>query len=183
MWPYIFQPRTREWRYRNEQTGTCLVVQWLRLRAPSAGSLGSVLGQGTRSPTLHLKILHAAIKTRHSQIYQWTVAPDFKKLIWGREGEVHHHQISTQIRIRMSEGILSPAQLFATLGTEVHKDPLPPLSMGFSLQEYQSGLPFLPAGAFPNPRIESTSPVSPELQADSLPLSHRGSSRNKTRRL
>jgi len=29
--------------------GTSLVVQWLRLCAPKAGKLGSVLGQGTRS--------------------------------------------------------------------------------------------------------------------------------------
>ena len=83
----------------------------------------------------------------------------------------------------MSEGMLSPVQLFATLGTAAHQDPLCPLSMGFSLQEYQNGLPFLPPGHFPNLRIESTSPVSPELQADSLPLSHRGNSRNTTRRL
>ena len=41
-----------------------------------------------------------------------------------------------------------------------------PLSMGFSRQEYWSGLPFPSAGDFPNPGIEATSPA---LQADSLP--------------
>ena len=35
-----------------------------------------------------------------------------------------------------------------------------PLSMGFSKQEYQSGLPVLPQGDLPNPRIESESLVS-----------------------
>ena len=47
-----------------------------------------------------------------------------------------------------------------------------PLSMGFSRQEYQSGLPFPSSGDLPDPRIE---PTSPALQADSLPLSHQGS--------
>ena len=41
-----------------------------------------------------------------------------------------------------------------------------PLSMGFSRQEYWSGLPFPPPGDLPNPGIE---PWCPALQADSLP--------------
>ena len=44
--------------------------------------------------------------------------------------------------------------------------------MGFSRQEYWNGLPFSPPGDLPDPRIK---PASPELQADSLPLSHLGS--------
>ena len=47
-----------------------------------------------------------------------------------------------------------------------------PLSMGFSRQEYWSGLPCPPPGNVPDPGIET---VSPELKADSLPLSHMGS--------
>ena len=43
------------------------------------------------------------------------------------------------------------------------------LSMGHFRQEYWSGLSFLPPGDFPHPGIE---PISPELQEDSLPLSH-----------
>ena len=35
-----------------------------------------------------------------------------------------------------------------------------PLSMGFSKQEYRSGLPFLPPGELLNPGIEPSSPVS-----------------------
>ena len=38
-----------------------------------------------------------------------------------------------------------------------------PLSMGFSRQEYWSGLPFLIHGDLPNPRIEPVSSVSPAL--------------------
>ena len=41
-----------------------------------------------------------------------------------------------------------------------------PLSMGFSRQDYWSGLPFLSPGDLPNPGIE---PRSPALQTDSLP--------------
>ena len=44
-----------------------------------------------------------------------------------------------------------------------------PLSVGFSRQEYWSGLPRPPPGDLPNPGIQRTSPA---LQADSLPLSH-----------
>ena len=47
-----------------------------------------------------------------------------------------------------------------------------PLSMGFSRQEYWSGLPFPSPGDLPDPGIEPTSLV---WQADSLPLSHKGS--------
>ena len=44
--------------------------------------------------------------------------------------------------------------------------------MGFPRQEYWSGLPFPSPGNLPDPGIE---PMSPELQMDSLPLSHQGS--------
>ena len=54
-----------------------------------------------------------------------------------------------------------------------------PLAMGFSRQEYWSGLPFPLPGHLPNPGIEPESPMSPELQVDSLLLSHRRSPQNK----
>ena len=54
-------------------------------------------------------------------------------------------------------------QLFATLWTVGHQAPL---SMGFSRQEYSSGLPHFLPGDLPNPGIE---PASPALQVDSLP--------------
>ena len=38
-----------------------------------------------------------------------------------------------------------------------------PLSMGFSRQEYWSGLPFSPPGDFLDPGIKPTSSVSPAL--------------------
>ena len=45
-----------------ERIRASLVVQWLRLQAPDAGSLGSILGQGDRSHMSQLKILCAAVK-------------------------------------------------------------------------------------------------------------------------
>ena len=50
-----------------------------------------------------------------------------------------------------------------------------PLSLGFSRQEYWSGLPFPSAGDLPDLGIELMSLASPALQAGSLPLSHLGS--------
>jgi len=44
-----------------------------------------------------------------------------------------------------------------------------PLSMGFSRQEYQSGLPYPSPGDLANPRIKPISLASPALQAGSLP--------------
>ena len=47
-----------------------------------------------------------------------------------------------------------------------------PLLMGFSRQEYWSGLPHPTPGDFPYPGVE---PTSPALQEDSAALSHQGS--------
>ena len=49
------------------------------------------------------------------------------------------------------------------------------LSIGFSRQEYWSGLPRPPPRDLPNPGIKPASPTSLALQVDSLPLSHQGS--------
>ena len=57
---------------------------------------------------------------------------------------------------------LSRVRLFATLWTVTYQAPL---SMGFSRQEYWSGLPFPSPGDLPNPGIE---PGSPALEADAL---------------
>ena len=56
--------------------------------------------------------------------------------------------------------LLSRVQLFATLWAVAHQAPL---SMGFSKQEYQSGLPFPSPGVLPNPGIEPAFLISPAL--------------------
>ena len=48
--------------------------------------------------------------------------------------------------------------------------------MGFSNQEYWSGLPFTPPGDLPDPEIDTASPMAPDLQADSYKISHQESS-------
>ena len=58
--------------------------------------------------------------------------------------------------------LLSHVRLFATPWTVAHQAPP---SMGFSRQEYWSGLPFPSPGDLPNPGIKSRSPI---LQADTL---------------
>ena len=68
--------------------------------------------------------------------------------------------------------VLTHFPLFATLCTVA---PQAPLSMGFSRQEYSSGLPHPPPRDLPDPPIKPLSPASPALQAVSLPLSQLGS--------
>ena len=58
---------------------------------------------------------------------------------------------------------LSHVQLFVTPWTVTRQAPL---SMGFSRQDYWSGLPFASPGDLPDPGIK---PSSPTLQEDSLP--------------
>ena len=64
---------------------------------------------------------------------------------------------------------LSRVRLFATPWTVAYQAPR---SMGFSRQEYWSGLPFPSPGDLPNPGIE---PGSPALQTDTLPSEPLGS--------
>ena len=64
----------------------------------------------------------------------------------------HWCHLGSQVKVLS----LSPAQLFATLWTVARQAPL---SMGFSRQEYWSGLPF---------RSPGIGPMSLALQADSL---------------
>ena len=65
---------------------------------------------------------------------------------------------------------LSRVQLFVTPWTVAYHTPP---SMGFSRQEYWSGLPFPSPGDLPDPRIE---PGSPALYTDALPSEPPGKS-------
>ena len=66
----------------------------------------------------------------------------------------------TEVKVKVKS--LSRVQLFATLWTVAYQAPL---SMGFSRQEYWSGLPFPSPGDLPDAGIE---PGSPAFQADAL---------------
>ena len=70
---------------------------------------------------------------------------------------------TTKSDMKVKVKSLSRVRLFATPWTVGHQAPLP---MGFSRQEYWSGVPFPSPGDLPDPGIE---PRSPALQADSLP--------------
>ena len=63
----------------------------------------------------------------------------------------------------------------ATLWTVARQ---PPLSMGFSRQEYCSGLLCSPPGDLPDPRMETWSLMSRTWQAGSLPLAPPGKHSN-----
>ena len=67
--------------------------------------------------------------------------------------------INTALCIRVSHSVVS--NLLRAQGLQPAR-----LLMGFSRQEYWSGLPFPSPGDLPDPGIESRSPIS---QADSLP--------------
>ena len=58
--------------------------------------------------------------------------------------------------------------LLCTVAHQAH------LSMGFFRQEYWSGLSFPPPEDLPRPGIEPVSPMSPALQAGSLPTEPSG---------
>ena len=59
-------------------------------------------------------------------------------------------------RLKVKVTSLSHVQLFATPRTVAYQAPL---SMGFSRQEYWSGLPFPSPGDLPDPGIEPGSPA------------------------
>ena len=73
-----------------------------------------------------------------------------------------------KVKERKKVKLLSHVPLFATPWTVAYQ---PPLSMGFSKQEYWSGLPFPSPGDLGlNPGLNPGSePGSPALQADALP--------------
>ena len=69
--------------------------------------------------------------------------------------------IITTVKVKVK--LLSPVELFATPWTVAYQAPK---SMGFSRQEYWSGLSFPSPGDLSDPGIE---PGSPALQSDALP--------------
>ena len=137
---------------------------------------------------------------QHSQLLFWGHrARDFRSFPWGLNGaspraDIYDYKLfcaSTELQNLTVRGTcmfsiwcvcvwymhacmlsrFNRIWLFVTLWTVAHQAPL---SMGFSSQEYWTGLPCPPPKDRPNPGIEPASPVTPALQVDSLPLSHWG---------
>ena len=88
-----------------------------------------------------------AMQARDGIVTGTTTPPGFYSWIW---------------KVKVKVKSLSRVRLFATLWTIAHQAPP---SMGFSRQEYWSGLPFPSPGDLPDPGIE---PKSPALRADNL---------------
>ena len=64
---------------RRSRTGDFPVVQWLRLHTPNAGSLGSILGQGTRSYVLPLRPGHSQINFLKKKKQNCSMAATFTR--------------------------------------------------------------------------------------------------------
>ena len=114
-----------------------------------------------------------------ARILEWVAFPfsrkSFQSRDWTQVSRIAGRFITswaTRVCVCSTQSCFSRVQLFATLWTVARQTPL---SMGFSRQEYQGGLPCPPPGDPSNPGMEPVSPGNPALQADSLPLSHRGS--------
>ena len=74
-----------------------------------------------------------------------------------------HWQVSSlPLKVKVKVKLLSRVRLLATPWTAAYQVPPP---MGFSRQEYWSGLPFPSPGDLPDPGIE---PRSPALESDAL---------------
>ena len=88
-------------------------------------------------------------------------------------GQLRSHQPCRAVKkITSKVKSFSRVWLFATLWTGAYQAPP---SMGFSRQEYWSGLPFPSPGDLPDPGIE---PGSPALEADSLTSEPSGKPKN-----
>ena len=124
--------------------------------------------QGSNPGLLHCRrILYQLSHKGSPRILEWVPYPFSRGSSCPRNhwGLLNCMQILYQLSYQgVSEWVksLSRVQLFATPWSVAHQAPP---SMGFSRQEYWSGLPFPSPGDLPNPGIEPRSPI---LQADAL---------------
>ena len=99
------------------------------------------------------------------EVFGRTWCPQF---VFQKSKHPEHSQLTILRGIHAKSLQSWPSGLFATLWTVAYQAPL---SIGFSRQEYWSGLPCPAPGDLPDPGIE---PESPASQVDSLLLSHQG---------
>ena len=81
------------------------------------------------------------------------------------------HFLLQCMKVKSESEVIIRVRLLATLWTAAYQAPP---SMGFSREEYWSGVPFPSPEDLPDPGVVSASLMSPMLQADSLSLSHQG---------
>ena len=93
----------------------------------------------------------------------WACWPQFWLIGLGPSFGVRDHFLGP-MEVRVKVKLLSPIRFFATAWTVACEAPP---SMGFSRQEYWSGVPFPSPGDLPNPGIK---PRSPTLQVDAYHL-------------
>ena len=91
---------------------------------------------------------------------------------WATGKPILYRRFSLDIYFKHSSGwvctkLFQPCPALCSRWTVAHQAPL---SMGFSTQEYWSGLPCPPPGDLANPEPEPASLLSPALQASSSPL-------------
>ena len=112
------------------------------------------------------KLIEAA---HEKELYWYNLYLSTLKYKINQTGKLKWRQIQTGIMKHCAWALshFSHVLLFATLKTVACQAPL---SMGFSRQEYWSGLSCPPPGDLPDPGIEPAFPVAPVLQVDSLPL-------------
>ena len=91
-------------------------------------------------------------------------------MILGRQTGVNKKALNDKVHECMLSRFCR-VQLCVTPWTVAHQAPL---SVGFSKQEYWSGLPCPPPGDLPNPGIEPATLTSLHWQAGSLPLAPPG---------
>ena len=118
----------------NYAEGNSLVVEWLRLRAPNAGGLSSIPGQGSRFHVLQLRFGRAKGKKKKGQTPKSNTERKYSV----------YTLLLLPLLLLLSR--FSRVRLCATPEMAVHQAPL---SLGFSRQEHWSGLPF------PSPMHES----------------------------
>ena len=157
-WLISFFPSFQTWstKHRRRMTsGSVIIMRFHPIWSQCGGSLNwKDSGTGHR-----LKPSHPLIRRKSEQNDRITMGfPQGES-----ENSTYDPYDSWQVTKPCVCYLISWVWLFVTPWTVAHQASLP---MGFSGQEYWSGLPCPPPGDFPNPGIE---PGSPTLQADSLP--------------
>ena len=124
------------------------MVQWLRLHASTAGSIGLIRGWGTKDPTCHAATAAKSLQSCPTLCDPIDGSPPGSPvpgILQARTLEWVAISSSKAWKWKVKVKSLSRARLLATPWTAAYQAPP---SMGFSRQEYWSGLP-LPSPNMP----------------------------------